>query len=77
MKRLRRILSCRLRYWLRSWELWPKLEMEMHGIPHEEICALLEQHQARLLASYPCDAAGATLRSFDYIAVKHIPVETS
>lgn len=44
--------------------------MEMYGIPREEVSALLQQHGARLLVSYQHDAAGAAIRSFDYIAVK-------
>jgi len=63
--RLKRISLQWIRLYIRT-----KKEMEMYGIPHDEVCSLLEHHGAHLLNTYWNDAAGLALSSFDYIALK-------
>ncbi len=71
LKRFGRWLHGQLPSVLQSVRFGP--HMEMHGIPPQEITALLESAGAEVLAVNRHDAAGETIRSFDYIAVKRTP----
>ncbi len=68
-KRLKRLAA---RLWQRARPYW-RPHMPMYAIPRARVVALLEAAGARLVEIAPSGAAGATIESFHYRAVKAGP----
>ena len=64
-----RFQRLRLRVWDRSRRYWQP-HMPMYAIPQDRVVALLEAAGARLIEIVPSPAAGPTIESFHYRAVK-------
>lgn len=60
------------RFGRRRWEklVPPAPVMEVHAIPHAEVCELLRQAGAKVLAVASNDAAGSHIESYRYLATK-------